>query len=187
MHAPVWLSYAHPSGGITVRKYLSVAILAITALVSMEKTVLAEEPAFLSVGAGVYDVNDSETTAEGRVEYRFSEANKIWHFSPFIGLMANAEGATYGYGGVGLDIFFGKRWVLTPNFAVGLYGNGDSKDLGHAVEFRSGVELAYRFDDRSRLGLTFHHISNAGLDDQNPGTESVLLVYSMPFDKLFSN
>jgi len=37
------------------------------------------------------------------------------------------------------------------------------------------------------LGLTFHHLSNAGLDEQNPGTESVLLVYSIPFDKLFSD
>ncbi len=174
-------------GGITVRQYLSFAIAAIAAFIAMENVARAEEPAFLSVGAGIYDVNDSETTAEGRLEYRFSEANKLWHFSPFVGLMATAEGGTYGYGGVGFDIFFDDRWVLTPNFAVGLYGNGDGKDLGHAVEFRSGVELSYRFDDRSRLGLTFHHISNAGLDEQNPGTESVLLVYSIPFDKLFSD
>ena len=168
-------------------KDVSLFIVAIAALFAMERAVMAEEPAFFSVGAGVYDVNDDETTAEGRVEYRFSEANKLWHFSPFVGLRANANGATYGYGGLGLDIFFGKRWVLTPNFAVGIYGNGDSKDLGHAVEFRSGVELAYRFDDHSRLGLTFHHISNAGLDQMNPGTESLLLMYSMPFDKFFSD
>lgn len=170
-----------------MRKYVSLFVVAIAALVSTERSVMAEEPAFLSVGAGIYDVNDDETTSEGRVEYRFSEANKLWHFSPFVGLMANANGATYGYGGIGLDIFFGKRWVLTPNFAVGIYGNGDSKDLGHAVEFRSGVELAYRFDDYSRLGLAVHHISNAGLDERNPGTESVLLMYSIPFDKIFSN
>jgi hypothetical protein len=170
-----------------VRKILYVAIAAIAASIAAENTVLAGEPAFLSVGAGIYDVNDSETTAEGRVEYRFSENNKLWHFTPFVGLMATAEGATYGYGGIGLDLFFGNRWVLTPNFAAGLYGNGDGKDLGHAVEFRSGVELAYRFDNRSRLGLTFHHISNAGLDEQNPGTESVLLVFSMPFGTVFSD
>jgi len=171
-----------------VREYLSLAIAAIAAFIAMQNIVRAEEPAFLSVGAGVYDVMDGkETAAEGHVEYRFSESNKLWHFSPFVGMMATGEGATYGYGGVGIDIFFDNRWVLTPNFAVGLYGNGDGKDLGHAVEFRSGVELAYRFDDRSRLGLTFHHISNSRLDDQNPGAESVLLMYSIPFDKLFSD
>ncbi|MEP3115565.1 acyloxyacyl hydrolase [Nisaea sp.] len=170
-----------------MRRYLSSAIVAIGAVIAMENAVWAEEPAFLSVGAGIYDVNDSETTAESRIEYRFSEANKLWHFTPFVGMMATAEGATYGYGGIGLEIFLGNRWILTPNLGVGLYGNGEGKDLGSSVEFRSGAELAYRFEDRSRLGLTFNHISNAGLDEPNPGTETVLLVYSMPFDKLFSD
>ncbi|UUX51151.1 acyloxyacyl hydrolase [Nisaea acidiphila] len=174
-------------GGIPVKRFLSVATAALAFLVSSNVSVRAEEPAFLSLGAGVYDVIDNETTAEARVEYRFSEQNKLWLFTPFVGFMATAEGATYGYGGIGVDIFFGKRWVLTPNFAAGIYGNGDGKDLGSAIEFRSGVEFAYRFDDYSRLGLTFHHISNAGIDEQNPGTESVMLMYSVPFDKLFGN
>ena len=52
-----------------------------------------------------------------------------------------------------------------------IYGEGDGKDLGHAIEFRSGIEVAYRFDDYSRLGLSFTHISNAGLDERNPGVE----------------
>ena len=76
--------------------------------------------------------------------------------------------------------------MLTPNFAVGVYGNGDGKDLGYAVEFRSGVELAYRFDNYARLGLSFTHISNAGLDERNPGVESLVVMYSIPFGSLFS-
>ena len=119
------------------------------------------------------------------MEYRFSEANKIWIFTPFVGATATTDAATYGYAGVGVDIFFGNRWVLTPNFAAGIYGNGDGKDLGHAVEFRSGVELAYRFDNYSRLGLSFTHISNAGLGERNPGVESLVLTYSVPFNMLF--
>ncbi|WP_420403898.1 acyloxyacyl hydrolase [Nisaea sp.] len=147
----------------------------------------AEEPAFLSLGAGVYDLLDNETTAEARVEYRFSKDNKLGLFTPFVGFMATADGATYGYGGVGIDILLGKHWALTPNVAVGLYGNGDGKDLGHPVEFRSGLELAYRFDDDSRLGLAFHHISNAHLDNENPGSEALMLMYSVPFDKFFGD
>ena len=34
--------------------------------------------------------------------------------------------------------------------------------MGHVVEFRSAVELAYRFSNRARLGLEFYHLSNAG-------------------------
>lgn len=147
----------------------------------------SEEPAFLSLGAGYYDLFDDQGAGEARLEYRFGEENKIWLFTPFVGAMATTDAATYGYVGVGIDVFFGRRWVATPNFAAGLYGNGDGKDLGHAIEFRSGLEVAYRFDDYSRLGLSFTHISNAGIDERNPGVESLVLVYSVPFDRLFAD
>lgn len=165
---------------------LRAAILALTLAASLQSAqARAEEPDFVTFGAGVYDMFDDETTGEGRLEYRFSEKRKLWIFTPFVGATATLEGGTYGYGGIGIDIFFGKRFVVTPNFAVGIYGNGDGKDLGYPLEFRSGVEFAYRFDDYTRLGLAFHHISNAGLDERNPGEESLLITYSVPFDKLF--
>lgn len=147
----------------------------------------AEEPAFVSFGAGYYDLFDDQSAGEARLEYRFSEANKLFFFTPFVGVTATTDAATYGYAGVGIDIFFGRRWVVTPNFAAGVYGDGDGKDLGHAIEFRSGVEVAYRFDDYSRLGVSFTHISNAGLDERNPGVESLVVMYSMPFDRLFGD
>jgi len=144
----------------------------------------AEEPAFLAISGGAYDVNDSFTAGEFRAEYRFAEKHKLWVFTPFIGVMGTTDSAVYGYAGIGMDIFFGRRVVLTPNFAVGAYHDGDGKDLGHAVEFRSGLELAYRFDNRSRLGIAVHHISNASLGDSNPGTDSVVLTYAIPTDML---
>lgn len=144
----------------------------------------ADEPAFLALSGGVYDVADSFTAGEFRAEYRFAETHKLWVFTPFLGVMATTDSAVYGYAGIGMDIFFGRRFVLTPNFAVGAYHDGDGKDLGNTVEFRSGLELAYRFDNRSRLGLAVHHISNAGLGDRNPGTESAVLTYAIPTDML---
>ena len=94
--------------------------------------------------------------------------------------MATSDGGAYGYGGISFDLFFGRRIVLTPSFAAGYYHEGNGRDLGHEVEFRSGVELAYRFDDRTRLGVLFYHLSNAGLGDHNPGTEVLSLSYSIP-------
>ena len=73
--------------------------------------------------------------------------------------------------------------MLTPSLAAGLYEDGDGKDLGHIVEFRSSLELAYRFDNRARLGLSFYHLSNASLDDNNPGTEVFSLNYSIPLGR----
>ena len=162
-------------------------LLGLAALLATTLPAAAEEPSFLSLGVGYYDLFDDQSAGEARLEYRFSEKEKLFFFTPFVGVTATTDGGTYGYGGVGVDVFFGKRWVATPNFAVGVYGNGDGKDLGYALEFRSGLEVAYRFDDYSRLGLSFTHISNAGLDDRNPGVESLVLVYSMPFNKLFGD
>ncbi|MEQ8816633.1 MAG: acyloxyacyl hydrolase [Thalassobaculum sp.] len=162
-------------------------LLGLAALLATAVPATAEEPAFISLGAGYYDLFDDQGAGEARLEYRFSEQNKLFFFTPFVGVAATTDAATYGYVGVGIDVFFGKRWVATPNFAVGVYGNGDGKDLGHPVEFRSGLEVAYRFDDYSRLGLSFTHISNAGLDERNPGVESLVVVYSIPFQKLFND
>jgi hypothetical protein len=137
-----------------------------------------EEPSFISFQAGIYDVNDNQTAGQFNLEYRSNW--KDWTVQPFGGVMASTDGALYGYAGFMVDIFFGKRIVFTPNVAVGLYADGDGKALGSVIEFRSGVELAYRFDSRARLGIAFHHISNASISANNPGTESVTLVFSLP-------
>ena len=168
-------------------KFVMSAVLGLLALMLFKPEARAGEPDYLTLGAGVYDMFDDQTTAEFRVEYVFSEENKLLWFTPFVGLTATAEGGTYGYAGIGIDIFIGRRFVITPNFAAGVYGNGDGKDLGHAIEFRSGANFAYRFDDYSRLGFAFHHISNAGLDERNPGEETLMLTYSIPLDVIFSD
>ena len=54
------------------------------------------------------------------------------------------------------------------------------KQLGGTLQFRSAVEFAFCFDDRSRLGLQIGHLSNAGIYSENPGTEFVVLNFSVP-------
>ncbi len=137
-----------------------------------------DDPHFLTLAAGYYDINDDMGAAEFRAEFRARD--KLWIFKPFGGVMGTSDAAIYGYAGLLVDIYFGRRIVLTPSLAAGLYEDGDGKDLGHVVEFRSSIELAYRFDDRSRLGVSFYHLSNAGLSDNNPGTEVLSLSYSIP-------
>jgi hypothetical protein len=157
--------------------------LMLASLTGVSAAQAAEDPGFLRVGAGYYDINDDQDAGEFHAE--FISGEKLWVFNPFIGIMATTDSAFYGYGGIRLDVFLGRRWVFTPAFAAGLYSDGDGKDLGHVVEFRSAVEIAYRFDDRSRLGLSLYHLSNASLSDSNQGTEVVTLHYSYPLDKLF--
>lgn len=139
----------------------------------------ALDPAFLTFGAGSFDMNGGDTTATLSVEYTHDQ-RLFWEFKPMGGLMATLDGAFYVYGGLAVDIFLGQRFVLTPSFAPGLYMEGGGKDLGHVIEFRSSVELAYRFDNRARLGLDLYHLSNAGLAKRNPGANALMLTYSMP-------
>ncbi|MCP4465630.1 MAG: acyloxyacyl hydrolase [Halieaceae bacterium] len=164
---------------------LSAAIVALAGgLVSGEAH--ADDPAFLTLTAGAYDFNkQDDTAAEFRVEYRSDY--KMWELKPFAALAGTTNNSYFVGAGVLMDIYFGRRFVVTPSFAPHYYakGSSDGKDLGHALEFRSQVEFSYRFDDRSRLGLGVSHYSNASIGDKNPGSETLSLVYSIPITNIF--
>ena len=151
----------------------------VSALIVAPSSVAAEDLGFLALGAGYYDVYQKKHKAtEFRAEYRSGE--KIWIFKPLLGVMGTSDTAIYGYGGFLVDVFFGRRFVLTPSLSAGYYENGDGRDLGYGLEFRSSIEFSYRFDNRARLGLAFYHLSNANLGDFNPGTEVLSVLYSIP-------
>jgi len=143
------------------------------------------DPPRLALGAGAFDITpssshkDSRSAGEFRAEYRFADTVLI--LAPFIGASVTTDGAAYGYFGLGFDVNFGPNWVLTPNAAAGVFERGSGTRLGSWVEFRTGAELAYRFANQTRLGLEVTHTSNAGLTRLNPGEQSVLLMYSIPW------
>ena len=138
------------------------------------------DPAFLSFGAGYFNIDQDEgQAAEFRLEYRSDL--KLWIIKPFAAVAATTDGSFFIGGGILTDIYFGRRVVLTGSFSANYYAQGGSDvDLGYPLEFRSQAELAYRFGDRSRLGVAVSHYSNLGLDDRNPGSETVSLYYSLP-------
>lgn len=142
-----------------------------------------DEPDFLTISAGRFDMiaNHNPATEFG-LQYRSDY--KMWYLKPHGGIIATTDETFYGYGGILFDIFIGNRFVLTGSTAVGYYAKGSGKNLHHPLEFRSGAELAYRFDDRSRLGLGIFHISNASIGERNPGVETFLASYSIPFNKV---
>lgn len=145
---------------------------------------MADDPAFISIGAGAYDWNrQKDQGVEARIEYRHDK-KYLGFFKPFVALAGTNSSSSFFVGaGILMDLYFGKRFVVTPSFAPHYYHGGNDKlDLDYPLEFRSQLELAYRFDDRSRLGMAVSHYSNAGLGTTNPGTESAVLYYSIPVD-----
>jgi hypothetical protein len=139
-------------------------------------------PDRLVFGAGLYDVIDREAeTLDLRFEYRWGWS--LWVLQPWAGVEVTADGALYGLAGILADFAIGRRWVFTPGAGVGLYDEGNGKDLGHTVEFRTQIEFARRFAQDTRLAFALSHISNAGLDDRNPGTEVLTVYYSIPLGR----
>lgn len=144
---------------------------------------MADDPDFLVIGGGWYDWNDDKDAFDFRLEYR-SDFKALGFLKPWVGVEATTDQAVYGVGGVLVDLFFGRRWVFTPSFGAGAYADGNGKDLGHTIEFRSQLEFGYRFDDRSRVSLAVSHISNASLGDSNPGTEIATIYYHIPMSDI---
>jgi len=143
-----------------------------------------EDAAHLSLGIGYFDViQQDDPAAEFRAELR-TNWRLLGFLDPFIGGSVTTDAAFYGYAGFKTDIYLSDRLILMPQAAVGAFADGDGKDLGSTLEFKTGLELAWRFEDRSRLGVAIHHISNASIGDTNPGTEIISVVYSLPLDLL---
>lgn len=143
------------------------------------------DAAHLTIGGGYFDIVQQDNPA---AEFH-AELRSNWHLlgflDPFIGAMGTSDGAAYGFFGFKADLYLSDHLVLMPSAAFGAFYEGDGKDLGSTAEFRTGAELAWRFEDRSRLGLAFHHISNASIGDKNPGVEILSINYSIPIDLLY--
>ncbi len=166
-------------------RFAFLELLALAAAALPSAPARADDPAFLTIGAGYFDFNrQKDQGAEFRADLRSDY--KLWIFKPFLTAAGVSNGMTFIGGGVLIDVYFGNRFVVTPSFAPTWWrGKTDKLDLGHGLEFRSQIEFAYRFDDRSRLGIAVSHSSNASLGDTNPGTETVMLNYSVPLGSVF--
>lgn len=130
----------------------------------------------LMLGAGVFDLRHNSSAA-GTIEYRFGR--KVFVVGLSLGLMANTDGGLFGYVGAYGDLSY-KKFYVTPQLAIGGYGEGSSQDLGGVFQFRQSIDFAYRFNNGHRVGIRAAHISNAGIHDLNPGEEELLLSYSLP-------
>ena len=132
------------------------------------------EPSWLAFGAGYYDIRkNDEAAADLRFDYRWGR-KFLWILRPMAGIEVTTDGAPYGLGGVWAEFDLGPRWVVTPSAGAGLYENGDGKDLGHTIEFRTQIEFAYRLKNRAHLGIALSHLSNADISDDKPVTGLLL-------------
>jgi len=135
----------------------------------------------LTVGqAGIFDTGDPPLRYG--IEYRARSFSR-WRLIPAIGAAFADNGASFVYTDLRHDFWFDDRWVLIPSFGVGIFDDGGELDLGHTVEFRSGLEVAYRFRAEFRIGVALFHLSNGGISERNPGTEVLVVSLCIPLHR----
>ena len=104
----------------------------------------------------------------------------IGTISPITGFMMTSDSATYLYTGIQADYNLGKI-NITPSFTPGLYEQGDGKDLGHMLEFKSELQFSLDLLKGTEMGFSYNHLSNASLGDKNPGANSYMFNFLKKF------
>ena len=137
-----------------------------------------------NVYTGMFDFSDDgkRSTLVG-FQHQNEDLNRdtfLGNLSPVTGAMITADNATYFYTGVQAHYKLGAL-NLTPSFAPGYYNEGDGKDLGHALEFKSEVQLSLELPKESQLGFSYNHLSNASLGEKNPGANSYMFNFLKKF------
>ena len=153
-------------------------ILALAALILLPATPATATGTSWAVSLGRFDVARDEKPVEGGLQLRLPKFSLgSLELTPAVGVSANEDQGFWIYGVLRYDYRLSERWVVTPHVGVSVYEQGDGKDLGGPVEFRTGLEIACRLR-RGRLGILFYHLSNAGLYDHNPGSNSLALSWA---------
>lgn len=138
-----------------------------------------DESPLLTVTAGTVNLLDAQKRGYLGLEYRFRPLGE-WSLRPTVSAGWAADTSRHISAGLKYDFLLNERWFITPGFAVLYFEDGEVLKLGHSIEFKSELELSYRFPNQSRLGLAYFHISNGGMSDSNPGTDALALSLSLP-------
>ena len=134
--------------------------------------------------SGMFDFSDDgkKSTVVG-FQHQNENLNRdtfLGNLSPITGFLFTADNAGYFYTGVQAQYKLGVL-NLTPSFTPGIYHEGDGKDLGHLIEFKSELQISLNLSPTSELGFSYNHISNASLGDKNPGANSYMFNFIKNF------
>ena len=163
---------------------LSVCILFFVSSISAEEMKNNIQNNQYNVYTGMFDFSDDgkKSTLVG-FQHQNENLNRdtfLGNLSPITGAMITADNASYIYTGVQAQYKIGSL-NFTPSFTPGYYNEGNGKDLGHAIEFKSEVQLSLELPKDSQLGFSYNHLSNASLGDKNPGANSYMFNFLKKF------
>jgi len=152
-------------------------------LIADEINIIEKNTEF-NIYSGIFDFSDDgKRSALIGFQHQNENLNRdtfLGNLSPITGFMITADSAGYIYTGVQAQYKVGALNIV-PSFTPGLYHEGNGKDLGHLLEFKSEIQLSLDLSKTSELGLSYNHISNASLGDKNPGANSYMFNFLKNF------
>ena len=170
---------------MNLKSYITVFILIASSVFSnADDQILSEKNTEFNVYTGMFDFSDDgkKSTLVG-VQHQNENLNRdtfLGNLSPVTGALFTADNAGYIYTGVQAQYKIGTL-NFTPSFTPGLYYEGDGKDLGHLIEFKSELQISLDLSKTSELGFSYNHLSNASLGDKNPGANSYMFNFFKNF------
>jgi hypothetical protein len=186
------------------------ACLAAGSLLALMSTpALAGDPTLIGLGIGFFD----ETFLDPGVAYFKIDYNRLHYpatdhrleitggynflptpeiygrLHPTAGFEITSSAGTWMGAGIAYDVNYGPFHFM-PKFEPGLFLPGDGKRLNYPLEFRTQIEFAYEFLDRSRFGVAISHLSNAEISrtvyhKPNPGADIISIYYRFPLETWF--
>ena len=166
-------------------KLISVTLLSIfLSLGSNAEEIKVDNNTEFNIYTGMFDFSDNgKRSSLIGLQHQNEELNRdtfLGNLSPITGAMITADNGTYFYTGVQAQYKIGAI-NLTPSFTPGYYNQGNGKDLGHALEFKSEVQLSLDLPKDSQFGFSYNHLSNASLGEKNPGANSYMFNFLKKF------
>ena len=137
-----------------------------------------------NVYTGMFDFSDDGKKSE-LIGFQHQNENLnrdtfLGNLSPITGALLTADSAAYVYTGVEAQYKIGSL-NFNPSFAPGLYHEGDGKDLGHVLEFKTELQISLDMSESSQFGFSYNHLSNASLGSKNPGANSYMFNFLKSF------
>jgi hypothetical protein len=144
--------------------------------------IMTQAPTLLDLGAGVYDlIGNAHRNETGTFDAELRLGQRWVGIGPAVGTIVDFKGGGMVYAGLDSDLALGPV-IVTPLVGLGAWwrGSGNDESLGGTLEFRLSLAAAYAFENGSRLGIRFGHISNADLHQRNPGENDLMVTYGTP-------
>ena len=167
-----------------IKKLLLILVLALLNFSVIAEELKIEKSTEFNVYTGMFDFSDD---GKSSVLVGFQHQNEnlnrdtfLGNLSPITGMLITEDNAGYVYTGVQANYKIGSL-NFNPSFAPGLYHDGDGKDLGHVLEFKSELQFSLDLSNSSHLGFSYNHISNASLGSKNPGANSYMFNFFKNF------